>query len=103
MSTIRKKHPEQIHDSQKSDEEQGNRENPSSSLVLSTASGDTDTSATAKRKKKTSREESTAFLWRLEERIQQFSQMQTLFDQMPLPTNPRVARRRQDCSLVLKF
>lgn len=98
MSKIREKHPERIHDSQESDEEEENGEDklPSTSPALSTASGDTDTSAAAKRKKKTSREESTAFLQRLEERIQQSSQMQEkLFDQMSVPTDPRVAERRQ--------
>ncbi|KAL5006470.1 hypothetical protein ScPMuIL_015276 [Solemya velum] len=42
---------------------------PSTPPALSTASGDTDTSVVVKRKKRTNREESTEFLQRLEEQI----------------------------------
>ncbi|CAC5395216.1 unnamed protein product [Mytilus coruscus] len=72
------------------------------SPALSTATGDTDTSAAAMEKKKTSREESTAFFQRLEH-IQQSSQMQNLFDQMSVRTDARVAERQIDDFLWSEF
>ncbi|XP_060605868.1 uncharacterized protein LOC132758310 [Ruditapes philippinarum] len=102
MKQIREKHPERMPDSDESGEDgensQDDREEqlPSASPALSTASGEQDTSTSGNRKKKASREESTALLQRLQERIQKSSQLQEkLIDEMSVPKDPRVAERRQ--------
>ena len=87
-----------MHDSEESNAEEENVEDklPSTSPALSTTSMDKDTPVVPKKKKKTGSDESTAFLQRLEQRIQQSSNMQEkLLDQLSAPTDTRVAERRQ--------
>lgn len=93
-SKIRQKPSERIHCSQQSDEEEENEEDklPFTSPALSTASGDTDMPSAVK-KKKTNREESTAFFQRLKERIQQSNQIQESC--LIKSTDPKVAERCQ--------